>query len=73
MLQLQQWKGDEKVEKEIDKTIEKLCMLINNLDGENIDIISELTNALAALVTARANLEMSIRSHKKGGTIARYL
>mgnify|MGYP006894184663 CR=1 FL=1 len=48
---------DEKLIKEVDQTIETLCECIkggvkNNLNSREI---SKMTNALAALITARAN------------------
>ena len=49
---------NENLIKEIDQTIEEICKCIKKNTNENaadIGKISEIANALAALVTARAN------------------
>lgn len=49
----------------IDQTIEDICDFIQALiHAGRAEDVAELTNALANLMTARANLNMSARMHK---------
>ena len=52
----------------VDETIEVLCDWIQaQLVDDKCDIshqVSEMTKALAALITAKANLNMSVRMHE---------
>lgn len=57
---------------ELNKTIECICKRIQKINEfECISdecIITELVKALAELVSAKANLNMSVRIHSKGGS-----
>lgn len=53
----------------LDETVEVLCKAVKTQEeaGEYENVI-ELTNALAALITARANFGMSFRVYANGST-----
>lgn len=48
---------DEKIIEKVDQTIEAVCKYIQNETDNHVDVggLPEMTNALAALITARAN------------------
>lgn len=57
------------MEEKINKTVEVLCNAVERQEeaGE-YGSVAELTNALAAIITAKANLKMYSRIHERGGT-----
>lgn len=57
------------MEEQIDRTVETLCAAIEKQeeDGE-YKSVAELTNALAALITAKANFKMSFRAYASSTT-----
>lgn len=62
-------KESERVEEKIEKTINVLCEVIEKQkEGSDLHSVAELTNALAALIAAKANMHMSYRMYDRGGT-----
>ena len=61
--------GEDGNMEKLDKTIEVLCDRVKVAsDNARICDVAELTKALADLVTARANMELSIRLAQSGGS-----